>query len=64
MANSLEPTYLSVAEVARLCRVTKCTILKWVKAGKVIPPPCKIGRRFLFPARELHEHLKQQRIRN
>ncbi len=49
-------TYLTAAEVAELTRMKKATIYKLAATGEI---PChKVRRRLLFPAKQIHEWVR------
>ena len=51
-----EVTFLTVAEVASVMRVSKMTVYRLVHAGEL--PAARVGRSFRVPRRAVDEHLR------
>jgi excisionase family DNA binding protein len=49
-------TFLTVAEVASLMRVSKMTVYRLVHSGTL--PAVQVGRSFRVPANAVHEYLR------
>jgi excisionase family DNA binding protein len=57
MTSSLsEVKFLTVAEVAKLMRVSKMTVYRLVHAGDL--PAVQIGRSFRVPEQAVHDYLR------
>jgi excisionase family DNA binding protein len=57
MVSSLsEVKFLTVAEVAKLMRVSKMTVYRLVHSGEL--PAVQIGRSFRVPEQAVHEYLR------
>ena len=57
MSSSLsEVKFLTVAEVAKVMRVSKMTVYRLVHAGDL--PAVQIGRSFRVPEQAVHEYLR------
>jgi excisionase family DNA binding protein len=57
MSSSLsEVKFLTVAEVAKLMRVSKMTVYRLVHSGEL--PAVQIGRSFRVPEQAVHEYLR------
>jgi excisionase family DNA binding protein len=57
MSSSLsEVKFLTVAEVAKLMRVSKMTVYRLVHSGDL--PAVQIGRSFRVPEQAVHEYLR------
>jgi excisionase family DNA binding protein len=62
MAEAIMPvTFLTVDDLARLCRVTGQTIERWIREDGRLPRPVRVGRRWLFDAEEVKAHLRRLR---
>ena len=55
-----EVSFLTVAEVAALMRVSKMTVYRLVHAG--VLPAVRVGRSFRVPERAVHEYLRDSFI--
>ncbi len=55
-----EVTFLTVAEVATMMRVSKMTVYRLVHAGEL--PAIRVGRSFRVPADAVHEYLRTSYI--
>ncbi len=56
MPDNSAPRFLTVAEVAEMCRVSRMTVYRWVHAGEL--PAVRFGKSFRVPqdaAREFVE---------
>ena len=51
-----EVSFLTVAEVAAMMRVSKMTVYRLVHAGEM--PAVRVGRSFRVPERAVHEYLR------
>lgn len=49
--------FLTVAEVARIMRVSKMTVYRLVHSGEL--PAARVGRSFRVPERVVHEYLRR-----
>lgn len=47
MAENPSPRFLTVAEVAEMCRVSRMTVYRWVHAGEL--PAVRFGKSFRVP---------------
>lgn len=47
MAGSTSTRFLTVAEVAEMCRVSRMTVYRWVHAGEL--PAVRFGKSFRVP---------------
>lgn len=57
MSSSLsEVKFLTVAEVAKLMRVSKMTVYRLVHSGEL--PAVQIGRSFRVPEQAVHDYLR------
>src|SRR4051794_36113606 len=60
MANNERPlpdvSFLTVAEVAALMRVSKMTVYRLVHAGEL--PAVRVGRSFRVPEKAVHDYLR------
>lgn len=54
--------YYSIAEVAEILRMEEGTIRNRRWRGDAMPLSVRVGRRRLFPSREFHEWLYENRI--
>ncbi|RYG77484.1 helix-turn-helix domain-containing protein [Yimella sp. RIT 621] len=52
-----ETTFMTVAEVAAIMRVSKMTVYRLVHAGEL--PAVRVGRSFRVPEDAVHQYLKQ-----
>ena len=52
-----EMRFLTVAEVARLMRVSRMTVYRLVHSGEL--PAVRVGRSFRVPERAVHDYLSQ-----
>ncbi len=52
-----EVTFLTVAEVAAVMRVSKMTVYRLVHAGTL--PAVRVGRSFRVPEHAVHDYLRQ-----
>ena len=52
-----ETTFMTVAEVAAIMRVSKMTVYRLVHAGEL--PAVRVGRSFRVPEDAVHHYLKQ-----
>lgn len=52
-----EVTFLTVAEVATIMRVSKMTVYRLVHAGDL--PAVRVGRSFRVPEKAVHDYLEQ-----
>jgi len=55
-----EVSFLTVAEVAALMRVSKMTVYRLVHAG--VLPAVRVGRSFRVPERAVHDYLRDSFI--
>jgi len=53
-------TFLTVAEVADMLRVSRMTVYRWVHAGDM--PAVRFGRSFRVPQAAVEEFLKQAEL--
>jgi excisionase family DNA binding protein len=51
-----EVTFLTVAEVAAMMRVSKMTVYRMVHAGEM--PAVRVGRSFRVPEQAVHDYLR------
>lgn len=51
-----EMTFMTVAEVAAVMRVSKMTVYRLVHSGEL--PAVRVGRSFRVPERAVHEYLE------
>ena len=51
-----EVTFLTVAEVASMMRVSKMTVYRMVHAGEM--PAVRVGRSFRVPEQAVHDYLR------
>ena len=51
-----EVTFLTVAEVAAIMRVSKMTVYRMVHAGEM--PAVRVGRSFRVPEQAVHDYLR------
>jgi excisionase family DNA binding protein len=49
-------TFLTVAEVARIMRVSKMTVYRLVHSGEL--PAVRVGRSFRVPEKAVHDYLE------
>ena len=56
MSSLSEVKFLTVAEVAKLMRVSKMTVYRLVHSGEL--PAVQIGRSFRVPEQAVHEYLR------
>jgi len=56
MSNLSDVKFLTVAEVAKLMRVSKMTVYRLVHSGEL--PAVQIGRSFRVPEQAVHEYLR------
>lgn len=54
-------TYMTLAEVAEVCRTTPDTVRYWRHIGKG-PKSFKVGGRVLYVAAEVHAWIEQMRL--
>lgn len=54
----VEETYLSRAEAAEMCHVSKTTLWAWDKAGYL--KPAKMGKRILYALSDIRELLRER----
>ena len=55
MVEETSPRFLTVAEVAELCRVSRMTVYRWVHAGDL--PAVRFGKSFRVPYAAAQEFL-------
>ena len=55
-SNLSEVKFLTVAEVAKVMRVSKMTVYRLVHSGEL--PAVQIGRSFRVPEQAVHEYLR------
>jgi excisionase family DNA binding protein len=55
-----EMTFLTVAEVAKLMRVSKMTVYRLVHSGTL--PAVRVGRSFRVPENAVHDYLRKSFI--
>ena len=55
-SNLSEVQFLTVAEVAKLMRVSKMTVYRLVHSGEL--PAVQIGRSFRVPEQAVHDYLR------
>ncbi len=55
-----EVTFLTVAEVASVMRVSKMTVYRLVHAGTL--PAVRVGRSFRVPEQAVHDYLDQSYV--
>ena len=55
-----EVTFLTVAEVAAVMRVSKMTVYRLVHAGTL--PAVRVGRSFRVPEQAVHDYLRQSYV--
>jgi excisionase family DNA binding protein len=55
-----EVTFLTVAEVAAIMRVSKMTVYRLVHAGEL--PAVRVGRSFRVPQQAVHDYLRDAYI--
>ena len=53
-------TFLTVAEVATIMRVSKMTVYRLVHAGTL--PAVRVGRSFRVPEQAVHDYLRQSYV--
>ena len=56
MSNLSDVKFLTVAEVAKVMRVSKMTVYRLVHAGDL--PAVQIGRSFRVPEQAVHDYLR------
>lgn len=52
-----EMTFMTVAEVASVMRVSKMTVYRLVHSGEL--PAVRVGRSFRVPEKAVHEYLRE-----
>lgn len=57
MSQNSPTRFLTVAEVAELCRVSRMTVYRWVHAGEL--PAVRFGKSFRVPQTALTEFMEQ-----
>ncbi|WP_296666194.1 helix-turn-helix domain-containing protein [Demequina sp.] len=57
MADAPRTTFLTVAEVADLVRVSRMTVYRWVHAGEL--PAVRFGRSFRVPQQAVEQFMEQ-----
>ena len=57
MAGSTSTRFLTVAEVAEMCRVSRMTVYRWVHAGEL--PAVRFGKSFRVPEAAITEFMEQ-----
>lgn len=57
MADSTPTRFLTVAEVAELCRVSRMTVYRWVHAGEL--PAVRFGKSFRVPESAIATFMEQ-----
>jgi excisionase family DNA binding protein len=55
-----EVTFLTVAEVAQIMRVSKMTVYRLVHAGDL--PAVRVGRSFRVPEHAVHDYLEHSYV--
>ena len=58
MKNQVTPEYLSLAELAKNCSVSKKTLMKWLRSGM---PYYKVGRLVRVSKSEFNDWMRQFR---
>tara|TARA_R100001530_G_C4217379_1_gene129025 strand:+ start:367 stop:561 length:195 start_codon:yes stop_codon:yes gene_type:complete len=56
--------FLTIEEVAELCRVTPLTIHRWRKDKPSFPNPYRPGKHLLYALDEVVEYIKQSEEKN
>jgi predicted DNA-binding transcriptional regulator AlpA len=59
-SNADQREFLTVEEVAAICRVTPDTVYRW-DYGRTAPPRVKLGKHVIYPAREFRAWLASRR---
>lgn len=57
MADTPRTTFLTVAEVADMVRVSRMTVYRWVHAGEL--PAVRFGRSFRVPQQAVEQFMEQ-----
>ncbi|WP_062299000.1 MULTISPECIES: helix-turn-helix domain-containing protein [Demequina] len=57
MAESPRTTFLTVAEVAEMVRVSRMTVYRWVHSGEL--PAVRFGRSFRVPQQAVEQFMEQ-----
>ncbi len=57
MADNPRTTFLTVAEVAEMVRVSRMTVYRWVHAGEL--PAVRFGRSFRVPQQAVEQFMEQ-----
>lgn len=57
MAENSAPRFLTVAEVAEMCRVSRMTVYRWVHAGDL--PAVRFGKSFRVPQAAAQEFVER-----
>lgn len=52
-----EMSFMTVAEVAEVMRVSKMTVYRLVHSGEL--PAVRVGRSFRVPAKAVHDYLRE-----
>ena len=60
MAESNPTRFLTVAEVAELCRVSRMTVYRWVHSGEL--PAVRFGKSFRVPEAAIATFMEQAAI--
>ncbi len=58
--NPQRTTFLTVAEVADLVRVSRMTVYRWVHAGEL--PAVRFGRSFRVPQQAVEQFMQQAQL--
>jgi len=57
MAETPRTTFLTVAEVAEMVRVSRMTVYRWIHAGEL--PAVRFGRSFRVPQQAVEQFMEQ-----
>ncbi|MFO7244891.1 MAG: helix-turn-helix domain-containing protein [Actinomycetes bacterium] len=57
MAGSTSTRFLTVAEVAQMCRVSRMTVYRWVHAGEL--PAVRFGKSFRVPEAAIVQFMEE-----
>lgn len=60
LADPTAPRFLTVAEVAEMCRVSRMTVYRWVHAGDL--PAVRFGKSFRVPQAAAQEFLSKAHL--
>ena len=60
VAENTAPRFLTVAEVAEMCRVSRMTVYRWVHAGEL--PAVRFGKSFRVPQAAAEAFMNQAHV--